>query len=95
MRVEREDGRLGPGIAERLDDAPVPEMDAVEGPERERPRPRIEFAGPARDLHGSAASASAGSMIRSGSESATSKGPTLVLRRLTQWPPSASATART
>ena len=95
MRVEREDRRLGPGVEERLDDAAVPEMNAVEGPERDRPRTRIELAGPARDLHESSARASAGSMIRSGSASATSKGPTLVLRRLMQWPPSASAIART
>ena len=37
VRIERDDRRLGPCVEQRLDHAPVPEMDAVEGSERDAP----------------------------------------------------------
>ena len=94
--IEGDDGRLGAGRERGLDDPPVAEVDAVERPERDGPRAAAQLRRCPRDLHASsAASASSAGMIRSGSASATSKGPTWVRLRLTQWPPRASATART
>ena len=96
MRVERQDGRLGPRGERRFDHQPMAQVDAVERPERDHARDGLEPIDAPRDLHlSSAARASAGATIRSGSASATSKDPTWVRLRLTQWPPSASATART
>ena len=45
MRVERDDRRLGPGLEQRLDHAPVAQVHAVERPERDRPRPPLELPG--------------------------------------------------
>src|SRR5436309_3915007 len=95
MRVEGDDGRLRPGLEDGLDHAPVPEVDAVEGAEGHCPRPWAELRGRTRDLQASRPNASSGGMIRFGSASATSNGPTWVLRSVTQWPPRASATDRT
>ena len=61
VRVERDDGRLGPRRERGFDHAPVPEVDAVEGPERDARGPASSSVGSPRDLHrSSAASASVG-----------------------------------
>ena len=96
VRVER-DGRRRESVArvERgLEHAPVPAVDAVEGAERDRPRPLLELASDPRHRH-SRASASSGGTIRSSSASSTENGPTSVRRSVAQCPPSASAIERT
>src|SRR5918996_6452735 len=67
-----------------LEHAPVAEVDAVEGADGER-------LGHIHNL----ASASSTGITRCSSASSTEKGPTSVRRRETQWPPRASAIART
>src|SRR5213079_304139 len=81
-------------------------MDAVEGAEGDGTRTRVELARGADDpqvvpptsplaVRPIRASACSGGRIRPGSASATVNGPTSVRRRVTQWPPSSSAMART
>ena len=66
----------------------------VEGADRDRPRLPLELGRGARDLHRRASASSAGT-IRSSSASSSRNGPTSVRCNDTQWPPSASAIART
>ena len=68
----------------RLEYAPVPEVNPVERPDRD-----------GGGSHDSRARARSAGMIRSSFASSTEKGPTSVRRRVVQWPPSASAIART
>ena len=51
MRVEGDDRRRRPGRERGLEDPPMPEVDAVEGPERDRPRLRLELFHAAGDDH--------------------------------------------
>ena len=43
VRIERDHGRREPGVDRRLDDAPMPAVDAVERPDRDRPRLALEL----------------------------------------------------
>src|SRR4051794_2366276 len=102
MRVERDDGRdellLARGRARGVEHGPVPTVNAVERPDRDRARPPLQRVEAALDSHAapaSRASASSTGTIRSGSASSTENGPTSVLRSVRQWPPSASAIERT
>src|SRR4051812_37926691 len=103
MRLEGGAGRRQTRGGRGLEHAPVADVDAVEGPDRDRTRALLELRGRPCDLHGplrpagrpTRASASSGGIIRSGSASSTRKGPTSVRRSVRQWPPSAVAIART
>src|SRR3954471_7241757 len=103
VRLEGDDRRRETRGDRGLQHAPVPDVDAVERPDRDGARALLELRGGPRDLHaplrpaGSAtrASASSGGIIRSASASSTRKGPTSVRRSVRQWPPSAVAIART
>ena len=94
MRVEGDDRRPPAGGERRVEHAPVPEVDAVEGAEGSRPRLRLGPSDLPGDLHSRASAASAG-RSRAGSASSTRNGPTSVRRSVVQWPPSAVAIART
>ena len=83
VRVERERPDRQTGRERLLDHPPVPEVHSVERPDAHR------FA------HGSSASASSAGITRSSSASSTLNGPTSSRRNVAQWPPSASAIART
>ncbi len=83
MRVEGDDRRLETGLAHRLDDGEVAEMNTVERADRSGARQAIELAGIADDPH-RRASASSGAMMRSGSASSTWNGPISVRRSDTQ-----------
>ncbi len=92
---EGDGGRAGSGGRGGLEHAAMAEVDAVEGAERDGAAGVFELGWVASDLHPSRASACSGGTIVSGSASATVKGPTSVRRSSRQWPPSASAIART
>ena len=85
---------VSPGRARSLEHAAVPEVDAVERADRDRPAAGAELFRRGRDLHASLASASSLGITR-GPASSTENGPTSVRRRVRQWPPSAAAIART
>ena len=51
VRIERDDRRLRPCVEQRLDHAAVPEMDAVEGPERHGARAMAQLARFASNPH--------------------------------------------
>src|SRR5919201_1455260 len=78
----------------RVEDTPMAQVDAVEAPDRDRTFPGTQLGRIVGDVH-SRASASSGGMSRSGSASSTENGPISVRRNDRQWPPRASATART
>ena len=94
MGPERHDRGRQRCRAHRLEDAPVSAVHAVEAPERDGALARAQLRRIVGDVH-NRASASSGGMIRSVSASSTENGPISVLRSVRQWPPSASATART
>ncbi len=81
--IEREDPDRKPGAERSLDHLPMTEMDPVERPDRDCL------------AHGRSASASSAGITRSSSASSTLNGPTSSRRNVVQWPPSASAIART
>ena len=101
VRVERDDRRREPGVDRGAQDPLVADVDAVEGAERHRARAGLELLRGTGDRHsagtcsGSRASASSTGMTRSGSASSDGERPTSVRRSVRQWPPSASAIART
>src|SRR6185437_677091 len=90
VRVEGDRGRRGPRRTRGVENAPMADVDAVERPERDRPRLRLDLLHAPGDDH-SRASASSAVSSRSGSASSTSNGPTSVRRSVAQWPPSAVA----
>src|SRR5581483_5130659 len=98
--LERDRRRAQARGARSVEHAPMPAVDAVERPDRDRAARRLELVRTVRDVH-SAASASAALSSRSGvnasggTASATENGPTSVRRKVRQWPPSATAIART
>ena len=94
VRVEGDHRRRPSGGERGVEHAPVAEVDAVEGAERDRARLRLELIHLPGDVH-SRASASSAVSRRSGSASSTRNGPTSVRRNVLQWPPSAVAIART
>src|SRR6185503_2943396 len=94
VRVEGDRGRRRPRRTCGVENAPMADVDAVERPERDRPRLRLDLLHAPGDDH-SRASASSAVSSRSGSASSTSNGPTAVRRSVAQWPPSAVAIART
>ena len=94
MRLEGDDGRRQAGVDGDLDHAAVAAVHAVERADRDRARLPLELNRCVRDLH-RRASASSERTIRSSSASSIRNGPTSVRRSETQWPPSASAIART
>ena len=96
MRVERDHRRLEPGRADRVDDGAVPAVDAVEAADRDRARPRARaprvHARPSREPRERVLGRD--DPLRIGlvdGERADLRAP----QRSTQWPPSASAIART
>src|SRR5262245_16612314 len=95
MWIERDDGRLEAGRTDCVHDRPVAAVDPVEASDSYRARPHRELCRVVNDRHVSLARASSGAMKRSGSASATWKGPISVRRNAMQCPPSASAIART
>ena len=96
MRVEGDDRRRRPGGERGVEHPPVPEVDAVEGPERDRPRLRLELARtPAGRRSQPRRAPPPAVSSRSGSASSTPNGPTSVRRSVAQCPPSAVAIART
>ena len=107
MRVERDDRRRSARCPGRLDHAPVAEVDAVEGADA---RPRAAGARALGDavrdrsarrlLAVAARSASVERLVRRIEPARVGRlrpenGPTSVRRSVAQWPPSASAIART
>ena len=85
-----------PGRARRREHGAMTAVHAVEAPDRDRAWLALDLLRSGDDVHvASLASASSGGMIRSGSASSTENGPISVRRSVTQWPPSASAIART
>ena len=83
VRMEGQSPHRQPGRDRLLDHPPVSEMHPVEGADRDR------------DAHVSSASACSAGMTRSSSASSTLNGPISSRRNVTQWPPRASAIART
>ena len=98
MRVERDHGRLEPGVDRRPEHRAMSAVDTVERPDRDRSRPPLELGRRMRDPHRAAASlgsASSSGTTRCSSASSTRNGPISVRLRVEQWPPSASAIERT
>ena len=102
VRVEGDHRRRQTGGQRRRDDGLVSAVHAVERPDRDRARPRAQLVRACerpsrrrRRTAASRASASSAGTIRSGSASSTENGPTSRRRSVRQWPPSASAIART
>src|SRR5436305_13259236 len=88
VRVEGDDRRAKPRYAGRLEHAPVPAVDAVEGPDCDRALGSLELGDAPNDPHAatpSRASASSGETSRSGSASWTPNGPTSVRRHAAKW----------
>ena len=83
VRVKRQHPHREPGFDRRRDHPLVTQVHAVERPDR-------DSLG-----HGSSASASSAGITRSSSASSTLNGPISSRRSVVQWPPSASAIART
>src|SRR5712691_11396141 len=92
--IEGDDRRVQPGVDRRPQDPAVTGVDAVERADRDRARLPLELADGPGDPH-SRASASSDGTIRCGSASSTENGPISVRRSVRQWPPRASAIART
>ena len=82
MRLERQHPDGQARAERRLDHPAVPEVDAVERPDRDRePLPRPALVDRA---HGSSASACSAGITRSSSASSTLNGPTSSRRSVTQ-----------
>ena len=95
VRIECDDRRLEARGLNRVEDGPMPPVDAVKAADRYRTAIRIELGREVCDPQSSLASAASGEMSRSGSASSTENGPISVRRSVRQWPPMASAMART
>ena len=91
---EGHDRDASPRGAGGLQHATVTAMDPVEAAERRDTFAGRELLWTVRDLHSRASASSAG-MKRPGSASSTENGPISRRRNVRQWPPRASAIART
>ena len=94
MRPEGHGRECPADVTRRVDDEHVPAVNPVEAADRDGALAVGELLDAVGDDH-RRASASSGGMNRSGSASSTENGPISSRRSVRQWPPSASATART